>query len=985
MSHLREKLVLTAFASMSFAACASAPRPPVLDTAEARFADPDVEELEGLRPRLMREARSYLNEAETAQGSGEPDRAELLAHLAVQRFDTARNLVARDAAEQLTTNMQAADAGLGAQLSARAEEARERARYAALEGRFEDVDSALERARARTDAAAGRAQKLLLQARARQAQALEAGVASRDPEGYGRARMFVDNALEAYDAGLYPTSEESSKSALDAFDALLAAPLAAPVAAPATEVAIAEPARPAPSLGITQTSTVAAARPRPRAVAESEVSFEVPEESRRPRGETGRAAEDVWVRLQLERAAALGREVPERCPAQFAEFEAVMEVARQRLDIGDYPRAIEIAARASERLARCAPAAEAGPPRKPTAQERAEEEREAAASDKLARAQAEYALLAIEHPDNPELRKPAALVASAEQWMERQGYLQTSILAEQALEALSVARAAAPLTERAGPVEASAKVSSNVACEEAEDLAEAVDAAQLVASRASTDPDRQERYQQAVKAGVRARALLSEKRCASAKLLLEATQSLFEELSAASTTPAVSTSASGLSAPPATSATGPESALAYARILEVGRLEREARLEATDDEASRLDAAQKSLAAAKKAWSSGDLEASDRETEAARQLLEGILSSARTRQAAARDAEVKAAVQQALAERGDAPVAATSDPDTERALEEARAEAEAARSRAEAAEAERARAVEDAAQARRDAEARAAEDAEKAQADAASRARLAAAESARAEADAERQRAEEAARAEQARLSAEAASKAESERADKARANAEAESKRQAQLRRSAQDALRAARVQSELCARRACEGRDEERSIRAAATLGSAEQALAAGELERAADLAQTATQLFEEALSKPRRFVVPDEARQVSRRGDALYVTPPLVFVSGGATLLAESIPSVDALAAVLRANAELIERTTLVGFTDDRGDAKRNLALSKARAEAVQSALVARGVGAGQLAAEGKGEADPIASNYTREGRERNRRVEVRLQMR
>lgn len=68
------------------------------------------------------------------------------------------------------------------------------------------------------------------------------------------------------------------------------------------------------------------------------------------------------------------------------------------------------------------------------------------------------------------------------------------------------------------------------------------------------------------------------------------------------------------------------------------------------------------------------------------------------------------------------------------------------------------------------------------------------------------------------------------------------------------------------------------------------------------------------------------------------------------------------------------------TVVGHTDSTGSAQYNQSLSERRAQAVQQYLGDKGVIPERLAAEGKGEAAPRASNTTDDGRRLNRRVEI-----
>jgi len=65
---------------------------------------------------------------------------------------------------------------------------------------------------------------------------------------------------------------------------------------------------------------------------------------------------------------------------------------------------------------------------------------------------------------------------------------------------------------------------------------------------------------------------------------------------------------------------------------------------------------------------------------------------------------------------------------------------------------------------------------------------------------------------------------------------------------------------------------------------------------------------------------------------------------------------------------------------GYTDSTGTEQYNMGLSKRRANSVRSYLESQGVRGSQLEPRGFGESDPIAPNDTRDGRARNRRVEL-----
>ncbi|MBC7133845.1 MAG: OmpA family protein [Roseovarius sp.] len=104
-------------------------------------------------------------------------------------------------------------------------------------------------------------------------------------------------------------------------------------------------------------------------------------------------------------------------------------------------------------------------------------------------------------------------------------------------------------------------------------------------------------------------------------------------------------------------------------------------------------------------------------------------------------------------------------------------------------------------------------------------------------------------------------------------------------------------------------------------------------------------------------------------------------LDFDTGAAALGNGPHPDLAALAAFLATRPGA--RIALVGHTDSVGGLAPNMALSKARAEAVRARLIeAHGMDGARLEAHGVGYLAPVAPNSTPEGREANRRVEAVL---
>lgn len=99
---------------------------------------------------------------------------------------------------------------------------------------------------------------------------------------------------------------------------------------------------------------------------------------------------------------------------------------------------------------------------------------------------------------------------------------------------------------------------------------------------------------------------------------------------------------------------------------------------------------------------------------------------------------------------------------------------------------------------------------------------------------------------------------------------------------------------------------------------------------------------------------------------------------FDSANLTSVAKT--NLDKLAQVLKNNPDT--NINVYGHTDSRGADDYNLRLSERRANAVVSYLSSLGIASNRMIAKGVGEAEPIASNDTDEGRAKNRRVEFAI---
>jgi outer membrane protein OmpA-like peptidoglycan-associated protein len=103
-------------------------------------------------------------------------------------------------------------------------------------------------------------------------------------------------------------------------------------------------------------------------------------------------------------------------------------------------------------------------------------------------------------------------------------------------------------------------------------------------------------------------------------------------------------------------------------------------------------------------------------------------------------------------------------------------------------------------------------------------------------------------------------------------------------------------------------------------------------------------------------------------------------LAFETGGNVITASSYESLDELAALLIKKTDY--KLRIAGHTDDVGSAESNLRLSERRSQSVSKYLTNKGVDTSKFIIEWFGESKPAYPNDTKEGRAKNRRVEMEV---
>ena len=111
-----------------------------------------------------------------------------------------------------------------------------------------------------------------------------------------------------------------------------------------------------------------------------------------------------------------------------------------------------------------------------------------------------------------------------------------------------------------------------------------------------------------------------------------------------------------------------------------------------------------------------------------------------------------------------------------------------------------------------------------------------------------------------------------------------------------------------------------------------------------------------------------------------EKIYVLENVYFDHDKATLKPESVEALDGLVAAMKGNPKM--QIEIAGHTDNTGSDAYNLTLSLKRAQAVVKYLYDHDIEKQRAYPKGYGERSPMATNDTDEGRQKNRRTEVRV---
>ena len=129
-----------------------------------------------------------------------------------------------------------------------------------------------------------------------------------------------------------------------------------------------------------------------------------------------------------------------------------------------------------------------------------------------------------------------------------------------------------------------------------------------------------------------------------------------------------------------------------------------------------------------------------------------------------------------------------------------------------------------------------------------------------------------------------------------------------------------------------------------------------------------------------QPTQEVKPVEAPKPKPVAEKVTFASDVLFDFDKSVVKPEGKSKLDDLSGKVRGIS--LEVVIAIGHADSIGSDAYNQKRSVRRAESVKAYLVSKGIEANRIYTEGKGKKQPVADNRTREGRAKNRRVEIEV---
>ena len=213
--------------------------------------------------------------------------------------------------------------------------------------------------------------------------------------------------------------------------------------------------------------------------------------------------------------------------------------------------------------------------------------------------------------------------------------------------------------------------------------------------------------------------------------------------------------------------------------------------------------------------------------------------------------------------------------------------------------------------------------------------------------------------------------------ADQARAQAESEKADAERMKQQADQAAQAAAQQQQQAEAARAAAQAQQQQAEAASAAARAQQQAAEAEAEKARQAAAQAEQ--DKAAMRAQLLAQLNAVLQTQDTARGLIVNmADVLFDTGSSTLRTAAREKLAKISGIVLAHPGL--SLQIEGHTDSVGGDQMNQQLSERRADSVRDFLIAQGVAGSSVTAKGFGKTQPIASNDTADGRQKNRRVEL-----